>query len=175
MSLYKISIHFSAGQVRMVVQIFTCPSDIYSCLTTKKMMACNGMHYYWFVLFKPKIQVTILIVEDAFLEDLRMLWSTERFKRMPEVLNIKNISILWLCSCILDAERNLICSASIHQSKEMDLSVVRLMFTAFLPDSDGGFSRRLDPVISDPIFDSSECHPPWYWPCRSKAFIAVLF
>uniref|UniRef100_A0A8C2ILT7 Nuclear factor of kappa light polypeptide gene enhancer in B-cells 1 n=1 Tax=Cyprinus carpio TaxID=7962 RepID=A0A8C2ILT7_CYPCA len=45
-------------------------------------------------------------------------------------------------------------SASIHQSKEMDLSVVRLMFTAFLPDSDGGFSRRLEPVISDPIFDS---------------------
>uniref|UniRef100_A0A8C1WSU9 Nuclear factor of kappa light polypeptide gene enhancer in B-cells 1 n=1 Tax=Cyprinus carpio TaxID=7962 RepID=A0A8C1WSU9_CYPCA len=44
--------------------------------------------------------------------------------------------------------------ASIHQSKEMDLSVVRLMFTAFLPDSDGGFSRRLEPVISDPIFDS---------------------
>uniref|UniRef100_A0A8C1YPV0 Nuclear factor of kappa light polypeptide gene enhancer in B-cells 1 n=1 Tax=Cyprinus carpio TaxID=7962 RepID=A0A8C1YPV0_CYPCA len=50
--------------------------------------------------------------------------------------------------------RNLISSASIHQSKEMDLSVVRLMFTAFLPDSDGGFSRRLEPVISDPIFDS---------------------
>uniref|UniRef100_A0A673IYL5 Nuclear factor NF-kappa-B p105 subunit-like n=1 Tax=Sinocyclocheilus rhinocerous TaxID=307959 RepID=A0A673IYL5_9TELE len=49
---------------------------------------------------------------------------------------------------------NLISSASIHQSKEMDLSVVRLMFTAFLPDSDGGFSRRLEPVISDPIFDS---------------------
>uniref|UniRef100_A0A4W5PE92 Nuclear factor kappa B subunit 1 n=1 Tax=Hucho hucho TaxID=62062 RepID=A0A4W5PE92_9TELE len=41
-----------------------------------------------------------------------------------------------------------------YQAKEMDLSVVRLMFTAFLPDSDGGFSRRLDPVISDPIFDS---------------------
>uniref|UniRef100_A0A8C1M1W9 Nuclear factor of kappa light polypeptide gene enhancer in B-cells 1 n=1 Tax=Cyprinus carpio TaxID=7962 RepID=A0A8C1M1W9_CYPCA len=55
---------------------------------------------------------------------------------------------------LTDTERNLISSASIHQSKEMDLSVVRLMFTAFLPDSDGGFSRRLEPVISDPIFDS---------------------
>ncbi|KAG9333330.1 hypothetical protein JZ751_012797 [Albula glossodonta] len=31
---------------------------------------------------------------------------------------------------------------------------VHLMFTAFLPDSDGGFTRRLDPVISDPIYDS---------------------
>ncbi|XP_043112590.1 nuclear factor NF-kappa-B p105 subunit [Puntigrus tetrazona] len=55
---------------------------------------------------------------------------------------------------LADAERNLISSSSVHQSKEMDLSVVRLMFTAFLPDSDGGFSRRLEPVISDPIFDS---------------------
>uniref|UniRef100_A0A671QCN2 Nuclear factor NF-kappa-B p105 subunit-like n=1 Tax=Sinocyclocheilus anshuiensis TaxID=1608454 RepID=A0A671QCN2_9TELE len=48
----------------------------------------------------------------------------------------------------------LVSNVSIPQSKEMDLSVVRLMFTAFLPDSDGGFSRRLEPVISDPIFDS---------------------
>uniref|UniRef100_A0A8C5CRX5 RHD domain-containing protein n=1 Tax=Gadus morhua TaxID=8049 RepID=A0A8C5CRX5_GADMO len=44
--------------------------------------------------------------------------------------------------------------AASHQSKDMDLSVVRLMFTAFLPNSDGGFSRRLDPVVSDPIYDS---------------------
>ncbi|XP_051506520.1 nuclear factor NF-kappa-B p105 subunit-like isoform X2 [Myxocyprinus asiaticus] len=55
---------------------------------------------------------------------------------------------------LADHERNLISSAAAHQAKEMDLSVVRLMFTAFLPDSDGGFSRRLDPVISQPIFDS---------------------
>uniref|UniRef100_A0A671QIU4 Nuclear factor NF-kappa-B p105 subunit-like n=1 Tax=Sinocyclocheilus anshuiensis TaxID=1608454 RepID=A0A671QIU4_9TELE len=55
---------------------------------------------------------------------------------------------------LTDAERSLVSNVSIPQSKEMDLSVVRLMFTAFLPDSDGGFSRRLEPVISDPIFDS---------------------
>lgn len=42
----------------------------------------------------------------------------------------------------------------------MDLSVVRLMFTAFLLDSDGGFSRRLDPVVSEPIYDSSESLQP---------------
>uniref|UniRef100_A0A7N8XRE8 Nuclear factor of kappa light polypeptide gene enhancer in B-cells 1 n=1 Tax=Mastacembelus armatus TaxID=205130 RepID=A0A7N8XRE8_9TELE len=42
----------------------------------------------------------------------------------------------------------------VEQAKEMDLSVVRLMFTAFLPDSDGGFSRRLEPVVSEPIYDS---------------------
>ncbi|KAG7458801.1 hypothetical protein MATL_G00224450 [Megalops atlanticus] len=51
-------------------------------------------------------------------------------------------------------QKSLIANAAMAQSKEMDLSVVRLMFTAFLPDSDGGFSRRLDPVISDPIYDS---------------------
>uniref|UniRef100_A0AAX7SLG0 RHD domain-containing protein n=1 Tax=Astatotilapia calliptera TaxID=8154 RepID=A0AAX7SLG0_ASTCA len=45
-------------------------------------------------------------------------------------------------------------NAASSQAKEMDLSVVRLMFTAFLPDSDGGFSRRLEPVVSEPIYDS---------------------
>uniref|UniRef100_A0A8C9W014 Nuclear factor kappa B subunit 1 n=1 Tax=Scleropages formosus TaxID=113540 RepID=A0A8C9W014_SCLFO len=51
-------------------------------------------------------------------------------------------------------QKSLISSAAVNQAKEMDLSVVRLMFTAFLPDSDGGYSRRLDPVISEPIYDS---------------------
>lgn len=51
-------------------------------------------------------------------------------------------------------------SAASLQAKDMDLSVVRLMFTAFLPDSDGGFSRRLHPVVSEPIYDSSEWPRP---------------
>lgn len=51
-------------------------------------------------------------------------------------------------------QRSMISSAAANQAKEMDLSVVRLMFTAFLPDSDGGFSRRLEPVVSEPIYDS---------------------
>uniref|UniRef100_A0A8C5CM22 RHD domain-containing protein n=1 Tax=Gadus morhua TaxID=8049 RepID=A0A8C5CM22_GADMO len=55
---------------------------------------------------------------------------------------------------LTEHQRSLISSAASHQSKDMDLSVVRLMFTAFLPNSDGGFSRRLDPVVSDPIYDS---------------------
>ncbi|XP_039975538.1 LOW QUALITY PROTEIN: nuclear factor NF-kappa-B p105 subunit-like [Xiphias gladius] len=53
-----------------------------------------------------------------------------------------------------DHQRSVINSAASLQAKEMDLSVVRLMFTAFLPDSDGGFSRRLEPVVSEPIYDS---------------------
>ncbi|KAK5924556.1 hypothetical protein CgunFtcFv8_017161 [Champsocephalus gunnari] len=51
-------------------------------------------------------------------------------------------------------QRSVICITACQQAKEMDLSVVRLMFTAFLPDSDGGFTRRLEPVVSDPIYDS---------------------
>nr|XP_040029094.1 nuclear factor NF-kappa-B p105 subunit isoform X2 [Gasterosteus aculeatus aculeatus] len=53
-----------------------------------------------------------------------------------------------------DDQRRVISSAASLQAKEMDLSVVRLMFTAFLPNSDGGFSRRLEPVVSEPIYDS---------------------
>ncbi|XP_067454318.1 nuclear factor NF-kappa-B p105 subunit [Thunnus thynnus] len=55
---------------------------------------------------------------------------------------------------LTDHQRGVISSAASLQAKEMDLSVVRLMFTAFLPDSDGGFSRRLEPVVSEPIYDS---------------------
>lgn len=38
----------------------------------------------------------------------------------------------------------------------MDLSIVRLRFTAYLRDSSGNFTLALQPVISDPIHDSSE-------------------
>uniref|UniRef100_A0A673AX08 RHD domain-containing protein n=1 Tax=Sphaeramia orbicularis TaxID=375764 RepID=A0A673AX08_9TELE len=55
---------------------------------------------------------------------------------------------------LTDHQRNVISTTAALQAKEMDLSVVRLMFTAFLPDSDGGFSRRLEPVVSEPIYDS---------------------
>lgn len=49
----------------------------------------------------------------------------------------------------------------------MDLNIVRLKFTAYLQDSNGGFTRALKPVVSNAIYDSSECetstdppHPP---------------
>ncbi|XP_067392900.1 nuclear factor NF-kappa-B p100 subunit isoform X1 [Emydura macquarii macquarii] len=38
--------------------------------------------------------------------------------------------------------------------KVMDLSIVRLRFTAYLRDSNGNFTLALNPVISDPIHDS---------------------
>uniref|UniRef100_A0A670YME2 Nuclear factor NF-kappa-B p105 subunit n=1 Tax=Pseudonaja textilis TaxID=8673 RepID=A0A670YME2_PSETE len=55
---------------------------------------------------------------------------------------------------LTERERDIIRQAAHQQTKEMDLSVVRLMFTAFLPDSTGSFTRRLQPVLSDPIYDS---------------------
>ncbi|EHB13915.1 Nuclear factor NF-kappa-B p105 subunit [Heterocephalus glaber] len=55
---------------------------------------------------------------------------------------------------LTDREKELIRQAALQQTKEMDLSVVRLMFTAFLPDSTGSFTRRLEPVVSDAIYDS---------------------
>ncbi|XP_074084258.1 nuclear factor NF-kappa-B p105 subunit isoform X2 [Macrotis lagotis] len=55
---------------------------------------------------------------------------------------------------LTDREKDIIRQAALQQTKEMDLSVVRLMFTAFLPDSTGSFTRRLEPVVSDAIYDS---------------------
>uniref|UniRef100_A0A670IXE1 Nuclear factor NF-kappa-B p105 subunit n=1 Tax=Podarcis muralis TaxID=64176 RepID=A0A670IXE1_PODMU len=55
---------------------------------------------------------------------------------------------------LTEREREIIRQSALQQTKEMDLSVVRLMFTAFLPDSTGSFTRRLQPVLSDPIYDS---------------------
>lgn len=39
-------------------------------------------------------------------------------------------------------------------AKSMDLNIVRLKFTAYLQDSNGGFTRALKPVVSNPIYDS---------------------
>ncbi|XP_072120560.1 nuclear factor NF-kappa-B p105 subunit-like isoform X3 [Mobula birostris] len=48
------------------------------------------------------------------------------------------------------------------QTKYMDLSVVRLMFTPYLPGSDGNFTHRLSSVISDPIYDSNDIQVRFY-------------
>lgn len=70
-----------------------------------------------------------------------------------------------------DREKELIRQAALKQTKEMDLSVVRLMFTAFLPDSTGSFTRRLEPVVSDAIYDSSEYLQPL---CACPAGLGIV-
>ncbi|XP_062517490.1 nuclear factor NF-kappa-B p105 subunit-like isoform X2 [Corticium candelabrum] len=41
-----------------------------------------------------------------------------------------------------------------EDAKNMNLSVVRLCFQAFLPDDSGSFTRALQPCLSDPVYDS---------------------
>uniref|UniRef100_A0A3P8YPE5 RHD domain-containing protein n=1 Tax=Esox lucius TaxID=8010 RepID=A0A3P8YPE5_ESOLU len=53
-----------------------------------------------------------------------------------------------------DAEEQAIVREAKELGKVMDLNIVRLKFTAYLQDSNGGFSRALKPVVSNPIYDS---------------------
>lgn len=70
-----------------------------------------------------------------------------------------------LCLPHTDAEEQAIGREAKELGKIMDLNIVRLKFTAYLQDSNGGFSRALKPVVSNPIFDSSE----------QKLFLSVFF
>ncbi|KAI1894477.1 hypothetical protein AGOR_G00116210 [Albula goreensis] len=53
-----------------------------------------------------------------------------------------------------EAEEQAILNEAKELGKSMDLNVVRLKFTAYLQDADGGFTRALKPAISNPIYDS---------------------
>lgn len=58
--------------------------------------------------------------------------------------------------CPSDSEENSILKEVKELGKVMDLNIVRLKFTAYLQDSNGGFTRALKPVVSNAIYDSSE-------------------
>ena len=62
-----------------------------------------------------------------------------------------------LSQFFLDEDRKRIAAKAQSEAKSIDLSVVRLMFIAYLPDSQGAFTIMLKPIISDAIFDSSKC------------------
>uniref|UniRef100_A0AAY4C097 RHD domain-containing protein n=1 Tax=Denticeps clupeoides TaxID=299321 RepID=A0AAY4C097_9TELE len=53
-----------------------------------------------------------------------------------------------------EAEDLAIVNEAKELGKDMDLNIVRLKFTAYLQDSNGGFTRALKPVVSNPIYDS---------------------
>ncbi|XP_041122033.1 nuclear factor NF-kappa-B p105 subunit-like [Polyodon spathula] len=55
---------------------------------------------------------------------------------------------------LTDEEREHIHKAAEQRAKVIDLAVVRLMFTAYLPDNNGTFTLRLPPALSGPIYDS---------------------
>ncbi|MGH0133518.1 UNVERIFIED_CONTAM: hypothetical protein FKN15_054348 [Acipenser sinensis] len=70
---------------------------------------------------------------------------------------------------ITEQEEKEIANEARELGKVMDLNVVRLKFTAYLQDSNGGFTLALKPVISQPIYDSSE-----YTPIHSSQFLVCL-
>ncbi|XP_053730737.1 nuclear factor NF-kappa-B p100 subunit [Synchiropus splendidus] len=53
-----------------------------------------------------------------------------------------------------ESEESSVLKEAQELGKVMDLNIVRLKFTAFLQDSNGGFTRALKPVVSNPIYDS---------------------
>ncbi|XP_028278589.1 nuclear factor NF-kappa-B p100 subunit-like isoform X2 [Parambassis ranga] len=55
---------------------------------------------------------------------------------------------------LTDAEEASILKEAKELGKVVDLNIVRLKFTAYLQDSNGGFTRALKPVVSNPIYDS---------------------
>lgn len=58
--------------------------------------------------------------------------------------------------CAAECEEQSVQKEAKELGKVMDLNIVRLKFTAFLQDSNGSFTRALKPVVSNPIYDSSE-------------------
>ncbi|XP_048865323.1 nuclear factor NF-kappa-B p100 subunit-like isoform X3 [Brienomyrus brachyistius] len=55
---------------------------------------------------------------------------------------------------LTDTEEQEILKEAKELGNKMDLNVVRLKFTAYLQDGDGGYTRALKPAISKPIYDS---------------------
>ncbi|XP_054455832.1 nuclear factor NF-kappa-B p100 subunit isoform X2 [Anoplopoma fimbria] len=55
---------------------------------------------------------------------------------------------------LTDSEESSILKEAKELGKVMDLNIVRLKFTAYLQDSNGGYTRGLKPVVSNPIYDS---------------------
>lgn len=65
------------------------------------------------------------------------------------------IILLFVIYCSLD-DREMIRSEAERIGKNMNLSVVRLCFQAFLPDENGRFTIPLEPVFSQKVYDSSK-------------------
>lgn len=78
-----------------------------------------------------------------------------------------------LAFALAESEQEAIEQEAKELKKTMDLSIVRLRFSAFLRDSSGDFSLALKPVISDPIHDSSECNS-WSMDQNSVGFQTMV-
>uniref|UniRef100_A0A670HPJ4 Nuclear factor kappa B subunit 2 n=1 Tax=Podarcis muralis TaxID=64176 RepID=A0A670HPJ4_PODMU len=77
-------------------------------------------------------------------------------KNMMEVIRdkLKKQKLRTRVQSLTESEEEEIEQEAKELKKTMDLSIVRLRFSAYLRDSSGNFSLALKPVISDPIHDS---------------------
>lgn len=96
------------------------------------------------------VKITDEVKKNSFLSD-------EQRKPQNLLDVIKKTNLLLRVKCVsADAEEMSILKEAKELGKSMDLNIVRLRFTAYLQDSNGGFTRALKPVVSNPIYDSSE-------------------
>ncbi|XP_072369089.1 nuclear factor NF-kappa-B p105 subunit-like [Scyliorhinus torazame] len=102
------------------------------------------------ILHVPKKDV-VAIIEEQLIKS----WTSDTQNGNISLPDGKNENEMELQHKQLQKEdRERIHREAQKQTKYMDLSVIRLMFTPYLPGSDGKFTRRLSSVISDPIYDS---------------------
>ena len=57
---------------------------------------------------------------------------------------------------LTEVDRQMAKQQAEEQARSMQLNIVRLLFTAYLSDSQGEYTQRLTPVVSNAIYDSSE-------------------
>ncbi|XP_075716736.1 nuclear factor NF-kappa-B p105 subunit [Rhinoderma darwinii] len=157
----QIKINSYVGQAKIIVQLVTNGKDVR--LHAHSLVGKHCEHGICSMNVGPKDNVVgfpnlgILHVTKKKVIEILETRMLDAFKKGYNAGLLVHSELSYPYSVdrpLTERERDLIRQAAYQQSKDIDLSVVRLMFTAFLPDSNGGFTRRLEPVISVPIFDS---------------------
>ncbi|NP_001087808.1 nuclear factor of kappa light polypeptide gene enhancer in B-cells 1 L homeolog [Xenopus laevis] len=157
----QIKIHNYVGQVKVVVQLITNSKDIR--LHAHSLVGKNCEDGICSLTVGPKDTIVgfpnlgILHVTKKKVIEILEARMTDAFKKGHNAALLVHPELNYTNSedrPLNEREKEIIRQAATQQSKDIDLSVVRLMFTAFLLDSEGRFTRSLEPVLSVPIFDS---------------------
>ncbi|KAG8454149.1 hypothetical protein GDO86_000696 [Hymenochirus boettgeri] len=157
----QIKIHNYVGQVKIIVQLVTNGKDVR--LHAHSLVGKNCEDGISCMTVGPKDTIIgfpnlgILHVTKKKVIEILETRMTDSFKKGYNAALLVHPELNYTYSGdrpLTEREKEIIRLAAQQQSKDIDLSVVRLMFTAFLLDSEGRFSRPLEPVISVPIFDS---------------------
>ncbi|KAE8630728.1 hypothetical protein XENTR_v10000934 [Xenopus tropicalis] len=157
----QIKIHNYVGQVKIIVQLITNSKDIR--LHAHSLVGKNCEDGICSLTVGPKDTIVgfanlgILHVTKKKVIEILEARMTDAFKKGHNAALLVHPELNYTYSedrQLNVREKEIIRQAAMQQAKDIDLSVVRLMFTAFLPDSEGRFTRSLEPVVSVPIFDS---------------------